>query len=231
VEYNFVVRPGQLVHLPINKFRAHEPVSDKLTLYEIVFMAKIEGQNLFDYLHLNDGNYVVNISDHEKIMRLFEECAETMTETDFSAYIIRASNISRIISIYVEKRMNKIKDDSPFDALTNYMSNNLKGNVSLEVLSDIVYMQPTYMIKCFKRYFGTSPITYYNKMRADKAADLILNTNMTNEQIGKEIGIEDKYYFSNFFKHHFGVAPSDYRKYLKNIRNMISHYNTAEKPR
>ena len=49
-------------------------------------------------------------------------------------------------------------------------------------------------------------------MCLEKAAELLLTTNMTAAEVAYKVGFDDQYYFSKSFKRYFGQPPSQYRK-------------------
>ena len=55
--------------------------------------------------------------------------------------------------------------------------------------------------------------------RFKKAAALILQKEMTINEISYAVGYEDRKYFSREFKKHFGVAPSDFTADLFNAKD------------
>jgi len=59
---------------------------------------------------------------------------------------------------------------------------------------------------------GYSPNEYIRIVRMKKAAELLLESNYTVSEVSYKVGINDPFYFSKCFKHHFGVSPSAYRE-------------------
>ena len=59
---------------------------------------------------------------------------------------------------------------------------------------------------------GMTPNDYIRKIRLEKAAELLLTTNMTAAEVAYKVGFDDQYYFSKSFKRYFGQPPSQYRK-------------------
>ena len=70
----------------------------------------------------------------------------------------------------------------------------------------------TNFFKKVKQLIGMSPNDYIKKIRMEKAAELLLSTNMTAAEIAYKVGFEDQYYFSKSFKKYYGLPPSQYRK-------------------
>lgn len=64
----------------------------------------------------------------------------------------------------------------------------------------------------FAKYYEYTPIQYLNKIRIDKAKDLLLNTDEKIVDIGQMVGIENTNHFIRLFKEKTGVTPLTYRK-------------------
>ncbi len=59
---------------------------------------------------------------------------------------------------------------------------------------------------------GLSPLYYVSSMRLQKAKDLLLRTNMSVRDIGREIGQQSLGTFSSRFAEKVGVSPSEFRE-------------------
>ena len=70
----------------------------------------------------------------------------------------------------------------------------------------------TNFFKKVKQLTGMTPNDYIRKIRLEKAAELLLTTNMTAAEVAYKVGFDDQYYFSKSFKRYFGQPPSQYRK-------------------
>lgn len=85
-----------------------------------------------------------------------------------------------------------------------------------QVTADIFAMGLGYgrtnFFKKVKQLTGMTPNDYIRKIRLEKAAELLLTTNMTAAEVAYKVGFDDQYYFSKSFKRYFGQPPSQYRK-------------------
>ena len=59
---------------------------------------------------------------------------------------------------------------------------------------------------------GESPLRYLAVLRAQRAIDLLANTNQSLDQIAKTVGYSDGFSFSKMFKSITGESPRDFRK-------------------
>lgn len=81
----------------------------------------------------------------------------------------------------------------------------------LEALAARVALDPSHLSRIFRRDLGVPPMAYLARVRAEAAANLLLQTSRSVTEIGAEVGWPDPSYFARRFGAHFGVAPSDYR--------------------
>ncbi|MCO7125322.1 AraC family transcriptional regulator [Sporolactobacillus shoreicorticis] len=99
--------------------------------------------------------------------------------------------------------------------IVDHMQRNLSKHVTLEKLSEIVQWSPTYLTRVFKESTGYSVISYFNKMKIDKAKELILDGNHKIKEVAHLLGFADEFYFSRLFKKSEGISPSEY--YSRNV--------------
>ena len=213
---SFIVRPGQMAYLPKGKMRAYTHASERFSMYEMAFVAKSDGKELMQVLGLDEGEFVVDIPEKEKMSELFEGCARRELFANPIYDMAWCANILNIIRMYAEQR-GKVgaSERAVFKPVLEYMSENIAKNMTVEELSSVVFMQPTYFIRQFGKVFGLSPIAYLNRMKMYKAMGMLASTDTSIEKIAREIGITDTSYFARLFKKHACVTPSEYRAQFK----------------
>ncbi|WP_409344978.1 helix-turn-helix domain-containing protein [Paenibacillus sp. MBLB4367] len=64
----------------------------------------------------------------------------------------------------------------------------------------------------FQDEFGTTPIKYLTALRIEKAKKLLVETNLTLDQISECCGYQNGFYLSRVFKRSCSVTPKQYRK-------------------
>lgn len=108
-------------------------------------------------------------------------------------------------------------------ALMEYIQFNYSKIISLDDLIDIAHTNKTTLTSLFKELFGTTPIKYLNKIRMNKAKELLSNTDISIGEIAELTGFQSIYYFSRYFKTHEAITPVEYRK--TNAGNKYFSYN------
>lgn len=97
-----------------------------------------------------------------------------------------------------------------------YMESRLAEKITLENLSEVTHLSPIHFSRVFKTVSGFPPMEFLNRMRVQKAAQLLVNTDKTIVEIAMETGFNDGNYFSRFFKKCRRETPREFReKYVK----------------
>lgn len=82
---------------------------------------------------------------------------------------------------------------------------------TLERLAALVNLAPGYLIRLFGKSVGMSPMAYLNRIRAERAAGLLIETELPIATIGAMVGWLDPSHATRRFRSTFGLSPSEYR--------------------
>lgn len=209
---NYIINPGQLAFLPKGKMRSYTHASDDFVMYEMMFSATANGENLMRFLGLDEGNLVVSIPDVEQMAMLFETSYRKELNKDPFYTLSWCANISNIINIYAgERRKTENAESRYFKEVMRFMSDNTDKNFQTEHFASVAHMQPTYFIRQFKKAYGIPPIAYFNRLKIYKAMGLLAGTDVPIDEVAKRVGIADTSYFARVFKKHCKITPTQYR--------------------
>ncbi len=82
---------------------------------------------------------------------------------------------------------------------------------TLTELAAIACLEPTYFVRRFRADTGLPPMVWLARLRAERAATLLLQTALSVQEIGERVGWSDLSYFARRFRAHFGCSPRAYR--------------------
>ena len=85
-------------------------------------------------------------------------------------------------------------------------------NVKLDELSSRYHFSKFHLIHLFKQLFQITPIQYHQKIRMERAKNLIKYSNATLSDIAETLGFTNIQTFSRAFKTSEGKSPSEYRR-------------------
>ncbi|ANE45258.1 hypothetical protein SY83_01725 [Paenibacillus swuensis] len=95
--------------------------------------------------------------------------------------------------------------------VTSWLEEHYREPCSNQTLARLIHVHEDYMAKLFKQMYGMTPNKYLQFIRHRKAKDLLRHTDLTVEEIGRDVGYEDLHYFSRTFRKWEGVSPRGYR--------------------
>jgi len=93
-----------------------------------------------------------------------------------------------------------------------YMRGSFARKITLEDVAREVSLSPAYFGKVFKQEMGCSPSAYLNRLRIERARQLLLQSDLQLVEIANILGFEDQSYFTKVFKRLSGVSPNRFRK-------------------
>lgn len=98
-----------------------------------------------------------------------------------------------------------------------YIHDNYNSGLTLESVSEKVYMSSAYFCRLFKRELGKGFNEYISGLRMEKAKALLDIPGLKVGEISGMLGYADVSHFVKVFKKTFGILPSEYRS--KNQKN------------
>lgn len=81
---------------------------------------------------------------------------------------------------------------------------------SIAQAADRLKVSGTYLRRCFKEKYNTSPKEYLLQKRIERAILLLHSDYFTIKEISQQCGFENEHYFSTAFKAKTGISPSKY---------------------
>lgn len=95
--------------------------------------------------------------------------------------------------------------------ILDYVSDHFR-TVTLGDLAQFSSYNPTYLSKLFHDTLGVNFTEYVNRLRIDEAVKLVLQSNMTIDEICQNVGFKSRLHFYEVFKKHTGFTPGALRK-------------------
>ena len=81
---------------------------------------------------------------------------------------------------------------------------------TVEELAERSGLSPAYFRRLFKQVTGFTPVQYQNRVKVDKAKDLLLSGECNVSEAAATVGVENVFYFSRLFKQIASVNPSEF---------------------
>ena len=211
------IRENQYVILPANEVHEYCSCEDTpWTIYWIHFAGTLA------YYYAKDAgkpqNVMPNIESRiSNRISIFEEILTVMQTglgDDNLHYVSSLLHhfLASLRYLHSYREANNI-NNSPniIDAAIHYMDENMERHLSLQQIADYVGLSISNFSLKFRMEKGCSPIAYMNRMKIEKACDLLQHTDMKINQISYKLGVNDALYFSRMFSKYIGMSPSEYK--------------------
>lgn len=172
-------------------------------------------------------NYIKNI--YFNLLLLFFETARDIglidnIGSDEKNYVwLEIDRIATIMGLsrYIESNIREIyhanQDQNLINPrireIINYINDNYGNNrLSLQSISESIYLSQTYLCAFFKKATGKTLNQYITEVRIEKAKEMLRDTGIKVYEIAYRVGFTDTNYFSTLFKKHVGITPSEYKE-------------------
>jgi AraC-like DNA-binding protein len=83
--------------------------------------------------------------------------------------------------------------------------------LTLQHLAHAAHVTPEHLCRLFRRHLNMGPLECVGLARLERAASLLVRTNLPIRQIAEATGFASPYHFSNKFRKVQGYSPRDYR--------------------
>jgi AraC-like DNA-binding protein/ligand-binding sensor protein len=126
--------------------------------------------------------------------------------------------IAEILAAITENMSGKIfsfhgvRHFSALRKAERYIWENYTRKISLKEIAGASGLSAPYFSTIFKEEMGENLSNYLNRMRVEKAASMLLTTDMPINEIASACGFEDQSWFSKIFKNSTGLTPGKYRE-------------------
>ena len=153
----------------------------------------------------------------QKFEKTFFKIIDLFSERKNNYELLCKGKMLELISIILEQFETKKPTETTFahnsvTAAKEYIDNNFTFNITLDSLSEQLYINKFTLMRNFKARYGINIIEYYRKKRIDYAKKLLTDTNYSVYTIGEMLDFSDIYSFSRFFKSQVNMSPNSYRK-------------------
>ncbi|MBQ2604598.1 MAG: helix-turn-helix domain-containing protein [Clostridia bacterium] len=93
-----------------------------------------------------------------------------------------------------------------------YLDEHYTEKIHLDDLAERFYINKFYLTRVFKEQFGITLLSYLDQVRITHAKQLLRFSELTVEEVGRKVGIEEGAYFNRVFKKVEGITPGEYRR-------------------
>jgi YesN/AraC family two-component response regulator len=127
------------------------------------------------------------------LLEISESCMMHSNETE-AGLLSNASSIAKKMIIYINSNFDQIKYIDQIAKAMNYNS--------------------SYLGTVFKKFTGSTVVEYINKLRVEKAKEIIKSSDESFNKVAVSVGVDNIYYFYRIFKKLTGMTMGEYSRML-----------------
>jgi AraC family transcriptional regulator, transcriptional activator for feuABC-ybbA operon len=187
---------------------------DTLHFYSVHYSAHLSDESGQDFEIINQGLPFPIHSTHadwQPLYQLFQSAWHEWNNKQ-PGYEWRCKISLFAVIDEIVRLESGISAGNGMEHIIQYMNEHYSDPLNRSQLAARAGWSPTYFSTLFKEQTGQSPIQYLNKLRIDRAKQLLRSTSMPITQIAADVGFTDSFYFARIFTKSTGFSPSEYRK-------------------
>ncbi len=109
------------------------------------------------------------------------------------------------------------KDEMRLREICNFLQQHVESNISSEDIQKEFFISESSLQKLFQHKVGCGAMQYFQRMKVDRAKELIREKKLNFSEISEKLGFSSIHYFSRRFKSITGMTPSEYASSVTSI--------------
>lgn len=222
-----ILDEGDIVFIP-PKFLHFATVSKDNTVYNVglTLTEKTKKENFNAFQKLNSLFSATEPVFFRRYSPVFPE-EMTWIENISAASLSLSISAFHALLILAEYYKNHIINEPDINTLgkkvnalmqiENFIGGKYYENTTAEQLSAMLYISPRQLARIVKERYGTSLHQMIIKKRIESAAKLLVESNLSVEEIGSVIGFNTKSCFYKAFRDEYSMTPLQYRKNMQSM--------------
>lgn len=170
--------------------------------------------------HTFDPALAASILEHMCAIKILYFSLPSCALLSIKIHILQVIELLFQHNCFIENTVTSKEADTQnnLKKVIEYIHQNYSQSISLATLSGICYLSPNYFCQYFRQATGKTPVAFINEYRIQKAAALLLESELPISSIALSVGFDNFSYFIRKFKEYKGVTPQTYRMLAKNER-------------
>lgn len=162
----------------------------------------------------SDKNRLIKIKDNERINGIIHKILDEMTQKKKGYQYLVMMHYAEML-ILVQRHLDEyylpLCANESLKKAVSFIRSNYQKELTAKDISEHASVGERYLRNLFRRHLGISPMEYVTRLRINKSADLMRDTDLSIKEICFLCGFKSPQYFSRLFKRHTGISPKEIR--------------------
>jgi len=222
-EERYMVTEGDFYFL--NKKRYHIYYADQDHPYQKIFIV-LYG-SFVDFLvskHLSNDSVYIKKCNLESLMTHIIQILKEEEPINYNKLSLAVLELFQqaFPSPYRSKPSTKRNPE----IIKNYIDTHINEKITLEDISNNLYISKSHIERAFKKEFGQTPLAYCMNQKIEQVASMLVTTDYPLPQIAQQFGFADVKYMSKCFKKIKGQTPTEYKQSTLSTNPMLKQPST-----
>ncbi|WP_271629019.1 response regulator transcription factor [Caldicellulosiruptor sp. DIB 104C] len=178
---------------------------------DILNVTKTLYSNVVEWFCHHVPKKVLDFHEYQKLSDIFNFSSVSEYVNYIKKFVHEATEI--VISL---KGILSIKDE--IDEAIKFINLNYHKDINMAMVANHVSLNYYYFSSIFKEKTGMSFLDYLNKVRVEKAKELLAKTDLKVWEIASKVGYKNPKHFARIFKEITGLTPNEYRDVQKSLQ-------------
>lgn len=226
---SYQVKRGDVLFMNTECTHSFDPNTD-YTYVNILFSPRIvqeedsSAYGIFSFMFLSTFNELCGDTNFGKISFSGKERddIEKVVFSMLQEYEEKLSSwenvVGNYLNVFITKMLRKVQlgiadeeIDGMWSSLSEYIENNLDSKLSLSLLAQKCFYNPSYFSRLFKEKFGMTLSEYVTRKRLGHAITLLKESDLSIEEISARCGFSDRSSLYHCFSRYLDASPNSYR--------------------
>ncbi|MBD3921774.1 helix-turn-helix domain-containing protein [Paenibacillus sp. PR3] len=188
----------------LDSIRNEIQTAEHVSFDNILFIYNQLAGATIKHLRENNVNTTRIFTKRGSIYAALASC-DTLSEIEEHLY----SFYSEIIKYFTSA--SESKESNHGERIVHYLNENYYKDIVFEEMAKEIGISYSYMRKIAYEMTGLSLVDYLNKLRIDKAKDMLMDSGQTIAQIASEVGYYNVRSLNHYFRKFEGMPPSSFK--------------------
>ncbi len=215
-DQEFVLEEGQTLHLFPSRRHGGKGILPKgLEFYWIHFEVENTSSDNsdigFDYIDIPQVNRLSRPEKLEALFRYFLDSQETGDLRQESANLLVSLMLLEVVASS-QNNDDSMKVNSLATNVHNYIWMNNDHTLTAGKVAKVLGYNPDYLGRIYRKVYGCTITQTIHQSRIERSCRLLMDSDMTIEEIARLCGFSDSDYFRRVFKRYKHITPIAFRK-------------------
>ncbi|WP_313339792.1 AraC family transcriptional regulator [Sedimentibacter sp.] len=212
----YIMKPGMVIHAGPDMCLDKEVIGDESWKYAVIHY-KIPKSEIKKF-PLYQSHFALLTGQNGKISDLLQQLMLSQSTPGASALFRTKLLFTTLLSEIFDSVKKQLADNDTvvIEQVMEHMRKNYAESITIAQIAMDFNMDRRRLFYLFEHQIGITPSNYLIQYRMLKAKELLGTCDCPIKQVAECVGYTDSLYFSRAFKKRTGMAPSEFRMFIKN---------------